>query len=155
MVHCKLPLSSPHWQKCAIFVVKYCPFNDDLWRWNTWVCVCGRICWPVCLPVRCRPCLTSSPAIQMTVTCRPAYGERLLAVASLIKRFDLGPIWKGKNGFTNIFVFAKTFHYKNRKSQVRWLHRHANFSLDTEVFIFLNNIAIGCVNKTKYLFSPE
>ena len=27
----------------------------------------------------------------------------------LLKRFDLGPIWTGKNGFANFFVFAKIF----------------------------------------------
>ena len=27
----------------------------------------------------------------------------------LLKRFDLGPIWTGKNSFANFFVFAKIF----------------------------------------------
>ena len=27
----------------------------------------------------------------------------------LLKRFDLGPIWTGENGFTHFFVFAKIF----------------------------------------------
>ena len=47
----------------------------------------------------------------------------------LLKRFDLGPIWTGKNGFANFFVFAKIF-AKNvcpRSQQIRW-HRFSIFN---------------------------
>ena len=36
-----------------------------------------------------------------------------------LKRFDLGPIWRGKNGFGNFFVFVKIFNCKVWKSRVR------------------------------------
>ena len=35
----------------------------------------------------------------------------------LLNRFDLGPKWTCKNGFTNLFVFAKLFDRKVRKSE--------------------------------------
>ena len=53
----------------------------------------------------------------------------------LLKRFDLGPIWTGENGFANIFVFSKIL---TQSSKIACPRSHANFSLDTEVFIFLN-----------------
>ena len=34
------------------------------------------------------------------------------------------------------------------------LREHANFSSDTEIFIFLNYCYYRCVYKPKYLFSP-
>ena len=36
-----------------------------------------------------------------------------------LRRFDLGSIWTGKNGFAHFFVFAKIFDRKARKSGVR------------------------------------
>ena len=59
------------------------------------------------------------------------------------------------------FSFAKIFDCKVRKLHVSVVNdyadnRHANFSLDTDVFIFLNySIPIGFVNTPKYLFPPD
>ena len=51
------------------------------------------------------------------------------------KRFDLGPIWTGKN------VFAEIFDCKVLKSGVCVVKDYAEILdfLDTEIFIFLNN----------------
>ena len=46
-------------------------------------------------------------------------------------RFDLGPIWPGKNGSANFFIFDKIFDRKVRKSRVR-----SNFSLGKGVLLF-------------------
>ena len=41
-----------------------------------------------------------------------------------IKKLLLGPIWTGKNGFANCFVFAKIFSWKN-VCRGCWLHWHS------------------------------
>ena len=55
----------------------------------------------------------------------------------LLKRFNLGPIWTGENGFVNFFVLAKIFDSKVRKLHVRVVNDTQIF-LFTNVFIFLN-----------------
>ena len=44
----------------------------------------------------------------------------------LLKRFDLGPIWTGENGFASFFVFAKIFDRKVQKSRVRVVNDNAD-----------------------------
>ena len=44
----------------------------------------------------------------------------------LRKRFDLGPIWTGENGFASFFVFAKIFDRKVQKSRVRVVNDNAD-----------------------------
>ena len=66
-----------------------------------------------------------------------------ILIIFLLKRFNLGPIRTDKNGFVNLFVFAKTARIWSQSSKIvcprsHWLRRHETFSLDTEDFTFLN-----------------
>ena len=62
--------------------------------------------------------------------------------------------WTGKNGFANIFVFAKIFYRilsQNKKISspcCRWQRRHANF-LKVRKFSHFDIIAIACVNTSQ------
>ena len=51
----------------------------------------------------------------------------------LAEKIRTSPIWTGKSGLSNFFVFVKTFYRKERKSGGRG---HPNFSLDTAVSTF-------------------
>ena len=65
-----------------------------------------------------------------------------------LKRFDL----TGKNGFANIFVFAKISDRKDRKSSVTT--RTQKFSVDTAVFKLLNYCNWMCKH-TQIFFLPD
>ena len=57
----------------------------------------------------------------------------------LLKIFELGPIWTGENGFENLFVLAKIFDRKVRKSRVRVVNDYAEtqiFYLHMDIFMF-------------------
>ena len=49
----------------------------------------------------------------------------------LLKRFDLGPIWTGENGFVNFFVFTKIFFFRYRRFHILnyyyWVCKHPQY----------------------------
>ena len=64
---------------------------------------------------------------------------------------------KRQKWFRKLFRFLEDIRSQSLKMaslRSQGLYEQTNFSLDTDIFIFLN-IAFGCINTPKYLFSPD